>query len=145
MKRGCEIMESKTVVIIATILSSIVTLLWVLGLIFANINLFILAMIVLAISIYPAIKYFKDITEYFKKRNGEIIEDERTKHIEARATLPTFALILVVSIYAGIAIFTLRNIYPKYVNLAYPFFIIAILGLITYTISRTYYKRKYSD
>ena len=138
-------METKTVVIIITIVSSVVTLLWALGLIFANINLFILAMIVLLISIYPTIKYFEDIKEFFKKtRNGNIVEDERTEHIEEKAAYLTFALITAASIYGGIAIITFRNIYPECVNLAYPLFIIAILGLTVYTIIRFYYKRKYS-
>jgi len=138
-------METKTVVILITTTSSVVTLLWVLGLIFANINLFIIAMIVLLISIYPTIKYFNDIKELFKKRrNGKIVEDERTEHIEEKAAYLTFGLTTAVSIYGGIAIITFRNIYPEYVNLAYPFFIIAILGLIVYTLIRVYYKRKYS-
>ena len=59
-------METKTIVIIAIITSSLTTLLWALGLIFADINLFILAMIILLISLYPAIKYFNDITEFFQ-------------------------------------------------------------------------------
>ena len=137
-------MESKTIVIITIILSITETILWVLGIIFANINLFILAMILLLISIYPAIKYFNEISEFFKKRKGEIIEDERTEHIEEKATLIAFASIIAVSIYVGVAIFTLRYVYPEYLNLAYPFFIIVIIGLISYMISRIYYKRKYT-
>jgi len=140
-------METKNVVIMITITSSVVTLLWVLGLIFANINLFILAMIVLLASIYPTIKYYNDINEFFKKRknsNSNIVEDERTEHIEEKAGYLTFGLITAVSIYGGIAIITFRNIYPECVNLAYPLFIIAILGLIVNTIIRVYYKRKYS-
>lgn len=137
-------MESKTIVIITILLSSIVTILWVLGLLFADITLFILAMIVLIISIYPAVKYFKEINEFFKKRNGQVIEDERTEHIEEKATLPAYGSMIAVSIYAGVAIFTLRDVYPEYINLAYPFFIIPVIGLITYAISRIYYKRKYS-
>lgn len=138
-------MEIKTIAIIETILSSIVTILWILGLIFADINLFILAMIVLIIAIIPAIKYFSQIDEYFRKRGGKVVDDERTQHIEAKSSLPAFATVLVVSIYSAVAIFTLRNVYPQYTDLAYPFFIIAIIGFVVYMVSNTYYKRKYSD
>jgi len=138
-------METKTIVIIAIITSSLTTLLWALGLIFADINLFILAMIILLISLYPAIKYFNDITEFFKEREDEVTEDEKTDYIEEKAALPAYVTMLAVSIYAGIAIITLRNIYPEYVNLAYPFFIIGIIGIIANIISKVYYKIKYSD
>jgi uncharacterized membrane protein len=138
-------MKTKTIVIITIILSGIVTLLWVLGLIFANINLFILAMIVLAISVIPAIKYYKNLNEFFKTRNGEVLDDERSAHIDEKATLPAFASVIVVSVYSGVAIFTLRNVYPQYTMLAYPFFAILIIGFIVYMISRIYYKRKYGS
>ncbi|MDR2967255.1 MAG: DUF2178 domain-containing protein [Methanobacteriaceae archaeon] len=138
-------MKIKTVVIISTILSSITTLLWVLGLIFANINLFLLSMIVLAISIIPTIKYYKDIIEFFKTKNGEVIADERKDFIEEKSSLPSFAMVLVVSLYSGVAIFTLRNVYPQYTMLSYAFFSVFIIGLITFIISETYYKRKYGS
>lgn len=137
-------MKSKTISIIIIILSCLVTLLWVLGLIFANINLFILAMCVLLITAFPTIKYFNQINEFFRKRNGKVIEDERTENIEAKASLPGFASIMVVSIYSVVAIFTLRNIYPEYVNFAYPFLIITVIGFVSYIISQMYFKRKYS-
>ena len=138
-------MENKTIAIIAIITSSLVTILWALGLIFADINLFILSMIVLIISLYPAIRYFSNLSEFFNKRDDTVIEDERTEKIEEKATIPAFASMIAVSIYGGIAIITLRNIYPEYINLAYPFFTIGIVGLIAYTISKVYYNRKYSD
>lgn len=138
-------MESKTIAIILTILSSIVTILWVLGLIFADINLFIVAMIVLIIAIFPAMKYFSQISEFFRKINNKVVDDERTQHIEEKASLPAFGVMIAGSIYAAVAIFTLRNVYPNYTNLAYPFFIIAIIGFISYIISEAYYKRKYSN
>lgn len=138
-------MEIKTIAIIATILSSIVTILWILGLIFADINLFILSMIVLVIAILLAIKYFRQITEFFRKRGGSVVDDERTQYIEEKASLPAFAAVIAVSIYSAIAIFTLRNIYPAYTNLVYPLVIIAVIGFVVYIISSEYYKRKYSD
>jgi uncharacterized membrane protein len=137
--------KTKTIVIIAIILSSTTTLLWVLGLTFANINLFILSMIVLVISIIPTIKYYKNITEFFKRSNGEVVADERKEHIEEKAAVPAFTSMLAVSIYSGVAIFTLRNVYPQYTILAYAFIIMGIVGFIAFTISRMYYKRKYSS
>jgi len=102
-------------------------------------------MIILATTIYPTIKYYKEVSEFFKSRNGEVVADERKEHIEEKASLPSFASMLLGSIYSGIAIVTLRNIYPQYTILAYAFFIIAIIGLITYMLSNMYYKRKYGS
>lgn len=138
-------MKTKTIAIVATILSSIITILWVLGLIFANIDLFILAMIILAITIIPTIKYYKDLSEFFKTRNGEVVEDERKEYINEKAILPAFASMLVVSIYSAVAIFTLRNVYPQYTIVEYALFIIVIISFIAYTISTIYYKRKYGS
>lgn len=138
-------MKTKTIVIITVFLSSLVTILWVLGLVFANINLFTIGMIILLISLYPAIRYFNDINEFFKKINDKVIEDERTEHIDEKAGLMSFAALIAVSFYVGVAILTLRNTYPEYVNLAYPFFIVFIMGLLTHLIIKAYYKRKYSD
>jgi uncharacterized membrane protein len=138
-------LKPKIIVTIMIIGSFITTLLWTLGLIFANINLFIISMIMVVISFIPAIKYYKVITGFFKTKNGEIVADERKEHIEEKATLPAYAVMLSVSIYSGIGLITLRNIYPEYVNLAYPFIIIVILGLISYMISNLYYKRKYGN
>ncbi|MCL2114867.1 MAG: DUF2178 domain-containing protein [Methanobrevibacter sp.] len=138
-------MKTKLIVILLGILSSLTTLSWALGLILANINLFLISMILLAISIIPTIKYYKNISEFFKSKNGEVVADERKEHIEGKAALPAFAIMLVISIYSGIAIFTLRNTYPQYSLLIYPFFIIATIGFTTYTISNAYYKRKYGS
>ena len=134
-------MESKTIVIIAIIFSILETLLWALGLIFADINFFIAAMIVLVISIVLAIKYFNQLSEFFRRRKGEVVEDERTKHIEAKAALPAFVVMLVLCIYSAIAIFTLRNTYPQYIELAYPFVIIGVIGFVVHAIATAYYKR----
>jgi uncharacterized membrane protein len=137
--------KTKIIVIILIVLSCIATLLWALGLIFANINLFIISMIILLASIFPTIKYYKDIAEFFKSRNGEVVADERKEHIEEKASLPAFASMLVLSIYSGIAIFTLRDVYPQYTILAYALFVMGIIGLIAYLISSVYYKRKYGS
>ena len=138
-------MKTKQMVIILIILQSISNLLWILGLIFADINFFIIAMIVSVMYGIPTIKYLKDLTEFFKTRDGEVVSDERKEHIEEKAALPSYALMIIVSIYSGVAILTLRNSYPEYANLAYPFFIIVILGLISYMMSTAYYKRKYGN
>jgi len=134
-------MKTKTIVTIAIIFSSVETLLWALGLIFADINFFIASMILLVISIVPAVKYFSQLSEFFSKRKGEVIEDERTKHIEAKAALPAFVIMLALCIYSAIAIFTLRYTYPQYIELAYPFVIIGVIGFVVHTIATAYYKR----
>jgi uncharacterized membrane protein len=137
--------EPKKVVIMLVILSNITTILGVLGLIFANINLFTLAMIILILTVIPTIKYFNYVKEAFNTRNGEIIDDERQEHISDKATLPAFVSMLIFSSYSGIGILTLRNIYPEYTMLSYTLFITFIVGLITFTISKAYYKRKYGN
>jgi len=144
-------MESKTIVIINIILTSIICILWSLGITFVNINLIILAMILLLISTYPYTKYYNEynkfIKEFINKRKGKIIEDERTEHIEEKSAFSAFWLMTHVSIYGGLIIFTFNFLYPEYINLdlSYPLFIIAFIGLITYIISITYYGMKYSD
>lgn len=138
-------MKTKIKAIITIILSSLVTLLWILGIIFANFNLFIISMIVLMITLIPTIRYYKELDKFFKSRNGEIIEDERTQYIDERASLPAFGSVMGIIIYAAIAIFTLRNIYPQYTSMSYAFFFTAIIGIIIFLISRIYFKRKYSE
>jgi uncharacterized membrane protein len=140
--------EAKTKAIIATIASSIITTLWVLGLLFADIRFFIVSMAILSITIIFAIKNFKEINEFFKNfktKDGNIIEDERTEYIEERASVPAFGSVLAINIYAGIAIITLRNSYPQYTTMAYAFFFTGIIGLLTFSITRIYYKKKYSE
>lgn len=80
-------------------------------------------MIVLMITLIPTIRYYKELDKFFKSRNGEIIEDERTQYIDERASLPAFGSVMGIIIYAAIAIFTLRNIYPTtYFNVIYILF-----------------------
>ena len=139
-------METKTIVIIAVIISTFSTLLWVLGLIFADINLFILAITISVMSlILLKKKYLDQIAEFFSKRNGKVIDDERTQLIEAKSSTLSFGTLIAVNIYSAIAIFTLRNTYPQYIDLAYPFLIITVIGFIVNMISKAYYKRKYGD
>lgn len=141
-------MEMKIKAIIAIILSVLVNITWILGLIFGDISFFGLSMIILIVAGVFAIKNFKDIGEFFKtfkEKDGNIVDDERTEYIEERASMPAWAAVMVTNIYAGIAILTLRNIYPEYIPMAYAFIFTAIFGFITFTISRTYYKRRYSD
>ena len=138
-------METKTIATIAKILSIFTTLLLILGLIFADIHLFIIAMIMLIITLIPTFKYFDQLTDFFRKINGKVIDDERTQYIEAKSSVVSFATVLGVSIYSTAAIFTLRNIHPQYTDLAYPFLIIIVIGSIVYMISNFYYKRKFSD
>ena len=138
-------MESKIKVIITIILSTLVTFTWVLGIIFANFNLFIVSMILFIIVLIPTIKYYKELDEFFKSRNEEIIEDERTRYIDEKASLPAFGSVMAIVIYVAIVIFTLTNVYPEYIIIAYAFSFTAFIGIIIYLISRTYFKRKYSN
>jgi uncharacterized membrane protein len=146
LKKERKIMETKTIVIMAIIISSTTTLLWILGLIFADINLFILAIILSIISlIFLKSTYLNQIGEFFSIRDGKVVDDERTQYIEAKSSTISFAAVVAVSIYSIIGIFTLRNVYPQYIDLAYPLIIIVVIGVIANIISKVYYTLKYSD
>jgi len=139
-------METKTLVIITITGSSITTLLWVLGLIFARFDLFVLAIIISLMSlVLLKNKYLGQISEFFSKKNGEVVDDERSQYIEAKSSTLSFGALIAVSIYSAVAIFTLRNIYPQYIDLAYPFLAIIVIGLIANMITKAYYKRRYGD
>lgn len=134
--------------IFVTILSTIINIMWILGLIFANIKLFIIAMVLLTMTIIYSIKNFKELDEFFKNlklKDNDVVEDERTEYINERASVPAFGSLMAISIYTGIAIFTLRNSYPQFELMSYAFIFIGIIGIIIFMICRTYYKKKYGS
>lgn len=60
-------------------------------------------------------------------------------------SLPSWSSVMAINIYAGIAILTLINVYPHCIPMDYAFIFTAIIGFITFSISRIYYKKKYSN
>ncbi|KZX14721.1 hypothetical protein MBCUT_19630 [Methanobrevibacter cuticularis] len=136
-------MNTKIKVIIAVILSSIISLLWIIGLIIADINLFIIAIILLLITIPFAYKNFDELKEFFRTRKGEVVEDEREEYIQEQAGYMAFGLSIALNIYIAVAIITLRNLYPQYSPIAYVLIIITLISFIIFTIGKYYYKNKY--
>jgi len=136
-------MNLKTLRNILITASAIQTILWVTGLIFANVKLVILAIIVI-LAVLPTIYIHRDnIGEMFKKDQDKIVEDERTQLINEKSSTITLGALIGIIIYSGLIIISLRNIYPEFLLTGYILLITALCGVILNIISRIYYRRKY--
>ncbi len=123
--------------------SAIQSVLWIAGLIFANVTLVILALIII-IAVLPLVYIHRDdISEMFQRDSSKIVEDERTQLINDKSSTLTLGVLLATIIYAGLIIVSLRNVYPQFLITGYALLITALFGLILSIISRTYYKRRY--
>lgn len=125
--------------IVVSGLSGITSVLWIIGLILADINLFLIAMVVLIINLIIFIKNMDEIKNSIKSQ----IDDERTEYIKRKSSETSFGVLIALNIYLGIAIITLRNIYPEYLITGYFLIITTVIGIITYAIVEKYYKSKY--
>ena len=136
-------MNQKTLRNILITTSAIQTILWVTGLILANVTLVILALIV-AMAVLPVVYIHRDnIGEMFQRDKDKIMEDERTQLINEKSSTMTLGALIGTIIYVGFILVSLRNIYPEFLLTGYVLLITALYGLILNIISRTYYKRKY--
>lgn len=136
-------MNQKTLRNILITTSAIQTILWVTGLILANVTLVILALIV-AMAVLPVVYIHRDnIGEMFQRDKDKIMEDERTQLINEKSSTMTLGALIGTIIYVGFILVSLRNIYPEYLLTGYILLITALYGLILNIISRTYYKRKF--
>lgn len=136
-------MNQKTLRNILITTSAIQTVLWVTGLILANVTLVILALIVTMTGL-PIVYIHRDnIGEMFQRDKDKIMEDERTQLINEKSSTMTLGALLGTIIYVGFILISLRNIYPEFLLTGYVLLITALYGLILNIISRTYYKRKY--
>ena len=143
MIQGVKIMNQKMLRNILIITSVIQTILWVAGLILANVTLVILALII-TIIILPVVYIHRDeIKEIFQRDNNKIVEDERTRMINEKSSTIAFGAFIGTIIYVGFIMISLRNVYPQYLFTGYVLLIIALFGLILSIISRTYYKWMY--
>ena len=123
--------------------SAIQSVLWIAGLIFANVTLVILALIII-IAVLPLVYIHRDdISEMFQRDSSKIVEDERTQLINDKSSTLTLGVLLATIIYAGLIIVSLRNVYPQFLITGYALLITALFGLLISIISRTYYKRRY--
>jgi uncharacterized membrane protein len=133
-------MNQKKLRNILIITSIIQTILWVTGLILANVTLVILALII-TITILPVVYIHRDeIKEIFRGDSNKIVEDERTQMINDKSSTIALGAFIGTIIYLGLIIVSLRNIYPQYLLTGYVLLIIALFGLILSIISRAYYK-----
>ncbi|MDD3984981.1 MAG: DUF2178 domain-containing protein [Methanobacterium sp.] len=133
-------MNFKTLRNILITASAIQTILWITGLIFANVTLVILALIVI-LAVLPTIYIHRDnIGEMFKKDQNKIFEDEKTQLINEKSSTITLGALI---IYLGFILVALRNIYPEFLLTGYILLITALCGVILNIISRIYYRRKY--
>ncbi len=136
-------MNQKTLRNILITTSAIQTVLWVTGLILANVTLIVLALIVV-IAVLPIVYIQRDnIGEMFQRDKDKIVEDERTQLINEKSSTITLGALLGTVIYVGFILVSLRNIYPEFLLTGYVLLTTALYGLILNVISRTYYKRKY--
>ena len=136
-------MNQKILKNLLIIMSAIQTVLWITGLILANVILVVLALII-TIAILPVVYIHRDeIKELFKRDNDKIVEDERTQLINEKSSTIALGALIGTIIYVGLIIISLRNVYPQYLFTGYVLLITALFGLIISIISRTYYKWMY--
>jgi uncharacterized membrane protein len=136
-------MNQKNLRNILIIVSAIQTVLWVAGLILANVRLVVSALII-TIAVLPIIYIHReDITEMFQRDKDRVVEDERTQMINEKSSTIALGAFIGTIIYAGLIIISLRTVYPQLLFTGYALLITALFGLILSIISRTYYKRRY--
>jgi uncharacterized membrane protein len=135
-------MNQKILRNILIIASLIQTVLWIAGLILANVTLVVMA-IIITIAILPLVYIHSDEIKEMFQRDNKIVEDERTQMIDEKSSTLAFGAFIGSIIYVGLIIVSLRNIYPQYLVTGYALLITAIFGLILLIVSRSYYKWKY--
>jgi uncharacterized membrane protein len=136
-------MNQKTLKIILILASASQSVLWIAGLILANVGL-VIAAIIIVIAILPMFYLNReDITAMFQRDKDQIVEDERTQMINEKSSTIALGAFIGTIIYVGLILVALRNVYPQYLVTGYVLLITALFGLIISIISRTYYKRRY--
>lgn len=135
-------MNQFTLKIFLILTSLIQSVLWIAGLLLADVKLVILAIIIVIVILPVVYRYRNNISELFQ-RNDKIMEDERTQLINEKSSTLTLGVLIGTIIYAGVFIVTLRNVYPQLLVAGYTLLITALFGLIITIMSRTYYNRRY--
>lgn len=134
-------MNEKSLKILFILTSMAQSILWVLGLLFANVWLILGAVIIVIIILPLVYRHRTEISGMFQGKN--IMEDERTELINEKSSTVTLGVLIATVIYVGLIIVSLRNSYPDIQLAGYTLFATAVLALIINTISRVYYKRRY--
>jgi len=134
-------MNEKSLKILFIMASMVQSVLWIFGLLLANIW-FVLAAIVVVLIILPLVYMHRDdISSMFQGK--DIVEDERTEFINDKSSTITLGVLVATVIYVGLIIIALRNSFPDLQLAGYTLFLTAVLALIINAISRVYYKRRY--
>lgn len=134
-------MNIKEIVIILSMTSIACSILWILGLIQANILYFIGSLIILILEIPLAYQNRNKIGEFFNKRNNKYLEDERTNLLNGKAANAAFGVTMGAIIYIIIGILTLRNNYPYLISTAAVLILILIISFISYLLAKNYYNK----
>ena len=124
-------MNLKNQGIILKIVSVFVTGLWVAGLIIGSIYLVLLAILIVLVEI-PIVYIKRDsLKDMFQESDGKVVEDERTRFINEKASSMTLGIFIAVIMYVAIILLALRNSFPEWTLPAYTLIGSAVLCLIT--------------
>jgi uncharacterized membrane protein len=134
-------MNEKSLKIVFILTSMVQSVLWILGLLFANIWLIIAAIIVVLLVLPLVYRHKDEISGMFQGKN--IMEDERTELINEKSSTVTLGVVIATVLYVGLMIVSLRNSFPDLQLAGYTLFATAVFALIINVISRVYYKRRY--
>lgn len=132
-------MNDKHLIIIISALSVLTTILCIIGIIEKNIIYYLIALILTCINLPISYKKRDTLDEFFSKKGEKVIEDERTKLIEAKASNIAYAIDTVLIINIIVIILILRDAYPNLVPLAMILIIIKVISLICFIIGKKYY------
>jgi uncharacterized membrane protein len=119
----------------------LVSIIWILGIIYADFKLFILGGIIIS---FLSAYIFKNREELktVRDENGDVMEDERNEIINEKAGNIAYEIIIFLMVFVGVCILTLRNVYPEQVVIAYVLILTAIVSFIINKIAKFYYKSR---
>lgn len=126
-------------VIIMSIISVLCTILCIIGIITTDLLYYVLAVILTCINLPLVYKNRDNLDNFFSKRNGKTIEDERTKLLDAQASNVALGVTIALIINIIVIILILRNVYPFLMTTAIILIAIVIISFISYAIAKKYY------
>lgn len=83
------------------------------------------------------------ISYFIRKNVYEVTEDERTYHVAYKASRMAMLLFLTIITVSGIAILTLKNIFPEFIQVGFTLANSACLLLLLYSGFYLYYNKKH--
>jgi len=136
-------MDLKILRIILTAASGLGTILWVSGMILANIYLVIAALVLVVVILPLVYSNRNNMKDIFQGKDAVVLDDERKQMINERASNLTMGVYVAVMLYIAVIIITMRNVYPQYTVVGYAIFLSLLFALVLYAFARWYYTRKY--